>query len=118
MYVSAHVSEGWEIPEVEKKVVVVMLGGGLADGSAESGQTKRYVLIPPALTSKTAGNEARLALHSTAPDCCWGLCVFFGPGTVITSLLLSFSPPDLKTRRGPKQSWSLHRPMEMGEWRW
>lgn len=29
MYVSVHVSEGWEIPEVEKKVVVaVMLGGG------------------------------------------------------------------------------------------
>lgn len=92
-------------------VVVVVMLGGLAEGLAESGQTKRYVLIPPALTSKTAGNRARLALHSTAPDCCWGLCVFFGPGTVITSLLLSFPPPDLKTRWGRERGRSLHRPI-------
>lgn len=70
---------------------------------AESGQTKRNVLIPPVLTSKTAGNSAQLALHSTAPD--WGLCVF---GLGRSGCNYSFSavvfPPDLETLWG--QEWS------------
>lgn len=62
---------------------------------AESGQTKRYVLIPPVLTSKTAGSSAQLALHSTAPD--WGLCVL-APDVqaVITAFRLLFSHQTLR----------------------
>lgn len=62
---------------------------------AESGQTKRYVLIPPVLTSKTAGSSAQLALHSTAPD--WGLCVLAqNVQAVITAFQLLFSHQTLR----------------------
>lgn len=62
---------------------------------AESGQTKRYVLIPPVLTSKTAGSSAQLALHSTAPD--WGLCVLARDiQAVITAFQLLFSHQTLR----------------------
>lgn len=77
-------------------------GGWGGGGLAESGQTKRYVLIPPVLTSKTAGNSAQLALHSTAPD--WGLCVF---GLGCSGCNYSFStvvfPPDLETLWGQER---------------
>lgn len=64
-------------------------------GLAESGQTKRYVLIPPVLTSKTAGSSAQLALHSTAPD--WGLCVLARDvQAVITAFQLLFSHQTLR----------------------
>lgn len=95
-----------------KKVVIFVVlqlslkedrGGKKMPEEAESGQTKRYVLIPPVLTSKTAGNSAQLALHSTAPD--WGLCVF---GLGRSGCNYSFStvvfPPDLETLWG--QEWS------------
>ena len=62
---------------------------------AESGQTKRYVLIPPVLTSKTAGSSAQLALHSTAPD--WGLCILaWDVQAVITAFQLLFSHQTLR----------------------
>lgn len=62
---------------------------------AESGQTKRYVLIPPVLTSTTAGSSAQLALHSAAPD--WGLCVLARyVQAVITVFQLLFSHQTLR----------------------
>lgn len=68
------------------------VGGGAL---AESGQTKRYVLIPPVLTSKTAGSSAQLALHSTAPD--WGLYILARDiQAVITAFQLLFSHQTLR----------------------